>query len=138
MTIAIDFDGTIVEDRYPQIGRPRLFAFETLKRLQQDGHRLILWTCRQGAELEAAVSFCHAHGVDFYAVNCNDPEERPEHLAPRKLICDLWIDDRSLGGLPDWGVIYKMISSNPYVPYVEDPELDVQPKRNLIQRILGV
>ena len=43
LIIAVDFDGTIVEDAYPGIGKTRIFAFETLKRLQQDGHRLILW-----------------------------------------------------------------------------------------------
>ena len=49
LIIAIDFDGTIVEDAYPKIGKPRIFAFETLKRLQEDGHRLILWTYRSGS-----------------------------------------------------------------------------------------
>ena len=45
MTIAIDFDGTIVEHAYPEIGHPIPFAIETLLQLQEDGHRLILWTC---------------------------------------------------------------------------------------------
>ena len=53
--IAIDFDGTIVEDAYPNIGNERMFAFETLKRLQSDGHRLILWTYRHGKKLDEAV-----------------------------------------------------------------------------------
>lgn len=48
MIIAIDFDGTIVENRYPEIGHERPFAIETLKLLQQDHHRLVLWTCREG------------------------------------------------------------------------------------------
>jgi hydroxymethylpyrimidine pyrophosphatase-like HAD family hydrolase len=48
LTLAIDFDGTIVEDAYPKIGKPNPFAFETLKKQQQDGHRLILWTYRYG------------------------------------------------------------------------------------------
>ncbi len=47
-TIAVDFDGTIVDDNYPNIGKPKTFAFDTLKRLQNDGHRLILWTYRSG------------------------------------------------------------------------------------------
>ncbi len=46
LIIAVDFDGTIVEDAYPKIGKPKLFAFETLERLQKEGHRLILWTYR--------------------------------------------------------------------------------------------
>ena len=52
MIIAIDFDGTIVENRYPEIGHERPFAIETLKMLQQDRHRLVLWTCREGQLLE--------------------------------------------------------------------------------------
>ena len=54
LTLAIDFDGTIVEDAYPKIGKPNAFAFETLKKLQQNGHRLILWTYRHGKSLDEA------------------------------------------------------------------------------------
>ena len=56
LTLAIDFDGTIVEDAYPKIGKPKTFAFETLKNLQKDGHRLILWTYRYGKTLKEAPS----------------------------------------------------------------------------------
>ena len=69
MKIAVDFDGTIVEHRYPQIGEEKLFAFETLKQLQKLGHQLILWTFRYGAELEEAVEYCKKKGLEFYAVN---------------------------------------------------------------------
>ena len=55
MTIAVDFDGTIVENRYPEIGDERMFATETLKMLIQDRHRLILWTCREGRLLDDAI-----------------------------------------------------------------------------------
>jgi hydroxymethylpyrimidine pyrophosphatase-like HAD family hydrolase len=58
LLIAVDFDGTIVEDAYPNIGKPQLFAFDTMKRLQNDGHRLILWTYRSGNKLNEAVAFC--------------------------------------------------------------------------------
>ena len=68
-TIAIDFDGTIVEDKYPRIGKPQPFVFETLKKLQEDGHRLILWTYRCGKKLDEAVAFCENNGIVFYAVN---------------------------------------------------------------------
>jgi hydroxymethylpyrimidine pyrophosphatase-like HAD family hydrolase len=73
-TIAIDFDGTIVEDEYPKIGKPIIFAFETLKKLQDKGHRLILWTYRKGRALEDAVKFCEKNGIVFYAVNKSFPE----------------------------------------------------------------
>ena len=48
LIIAVDFDGTIVEDAFPKVGEPMIFAFDTLKRLQSEGHRLILWTYRSG------------------------------------------------------------------------------------------
>ena len=110
MIIAVDFDGTIVEHRYPDIGREKPFAIETLKKLAEEQHRLILWTVRKGKLLQEAVEFCRTRGLDFYAVNRNFPEENePEE---RKLKADLWIDDRNLGGLPDWGTIYRMIRNN--------------------------
>lgn len=110
MLIAVDFDGTIVEHRYPKIGREIPFAFDTLKMLQREGHRLILWSVREGKLLEEAVAFCREHGVEFYAVNSNYTEERDEHQHfSRKLKADVFIDDRNVGGLPDWGLIYRMI-----------------------------
>ena len=75
ITIAIDFDGTIVEDNYPSIGKPLLFAFDALKKLQEKGHRLILWTYRHGETLDEAVEFCKENGITFYAVNKSFPEE---------------------------------------------------------------
>ena len=110
MLIAVDFDGTLVEHRYPRIGREIPFAFDTLKMLQREGHRLILWTVREGALLKEAVDFCRERGVEFYAANSNYTEERDEHQHfSRKLKADVFIDDRNVGGLPDWGLIYRMI-----------------------------
>ena len=112
MIIAVDFDGTIVEDRYPEIGEERPFATDTLRMLIKDRHRLVLWTVREGETLEEALDWCHEHGVDFYAVNRDYPEEKVEnnpHFS-RKIKADIFIDDRNVGGLPDWGTIYRMIS----------------------------
>ena len=111
MTIAVDFDGTIVTHKYPEIGEERPFAIETLKMLQKEHHKLILWSVREGDLLEEAVNWCRARGLEFYAVNKDYPEEQPEnnnHFS-RKLKADMWIDDRNIGGLPDWGQIYHMI-----------------------------
>lgn len=112
MTIAVDFDGTIVEHRYPAIGPEKPFAIETLKMLIRDRHQLILWTVREGRLLDDAIAWCRERGVEFWAVNRDFPEEditRNENFS-RKLRVDLFIDDRNLGGLPDWGTIYRMIS----------------------------
>lgn len=113
LIIAIDFDGTIVEDAYPDIGKPILFAFETLRELNKDGHRLILWTYRNADRLQEAVEFCSKNGVEFYAVNKNYPEETFKGKVSRKIHADLFIDDRNVGGLVSWGEIYKIIKDNP-------------------------
>lgn len=114
MVIAVDFDGTIVEHRYPSIGKELPFAIETLRKLAAEGHRLILWTVREGQYLDEAVEFCRNRGLEFYAVNRDYPEEDKETNSSftRKIKADLWIDDRNLGGLPDWGTIYEMIQND--------------------------
>ena len=113
MTIAVDFDGTIVEHIYPEIGREIPFATDTLKMLIKDGHRLILWSVREGALLDEAIEWCRQRGVEFYAVNKDYPEETQNHdHYSRKLKVDLFIDDRNIGGLPDWGLIYRMITEH--------------------------
>ena len=112
MTIAVDFDGTIVEHKYPAIGEEIPFAVDTLKMLIRDRHKLILWSVREGHLLDEAVAWCKERGIEFYAVNKDYPEETTEnnqHFS-RKLKVDIFIDDRNLGGLPDWGTIYRMVS----------------------------
>jgi hypothetical protein len=108
-TIAVDFDGTIVEDEYPGIGKPVIFAFETMKKLQEEGHRLILWTYRNGKHLEDAVAFCKENGITFYAVNKSFPEETFDPKYSRKINADYFIDDRNIGGLKGWGEIYQLL-----------------------------
>lgn len=105
--LAIDFDGTIVESKYPDIGKPMLFAFETLKKLQERGFILILWTYRRGKHLDEAVEFCRKHGIEFYAINKNYPEEVFDAEVSRKLNADIFIDDRNIGGFLGWGEIYR-------------------------------
>ena len=111
MIIAVDFDGTIVEHKYPEIGDELPFATSTLRMLVQQRHRLILWTVRRGKLLDEAVEWCRKRGVEFYAVNKNFPEEVLDGSnCYGKINADLFIDDLNLGGIPDWGVIYKMIT----------------------------
>ena len=112
MVIAVDFDGTIVENKYPAIGEEIPFAMDTLKMLRQNGHRLILWTCREGQLLDDAVDWCRQRNFEFYAINRDYPEETTENnpAFTRKIKADIFIDDRNLGGLPDWGSIYQMVT----------------------------
>ena len=109
-TIAIDFDGTIVEHQYPRIGKEMLFAFATIKELQKKGHKLILHTYRTGALLDEAVEYCKQNGVEFYAVNKNYPDEELNADTRRKLNADIFIDDRNVGGFPGWTSIYNLLT----------------------------
>lgn len=134
--IAVDFDGTIVEHSYPEIGKEKLFAFRTLKELQKKGAQLILWTFRTGKELDEAIEFCKKNGVEFYAVNSNYPGEIFDaNETSRKIDADIYIDDKNIGGLPGWGEIWQMI-----FPY-EQREMELRKKinspRNLLKRVFG-
>lgn len=119
MTIAVDFDGTIVENKYPKIGKELPFATETLRMLAADRHRLILWTVREGKLLDEAVAWCKNHGVEFYAVNKDFQEENEDanrHYS-RKIKADMFIDDRNVGGMLSWGEIYHLVNGGNKTPY---------------------
>lgn len=128
MIIAVDFDGTIVENKYPKIGKPLPFAFDTLRQLQNENHTLILWTVREGERLQEAIDFCAKHGLIFFAHNANFPEEDRTN-APRKLNADLFIDDRNFGGMPDWQLIYQTIHQNKAFNLAFNEELQERAKR---------
>ncbi|MGE0087876.1 MAG: BT0820 family HAD-type phosphatase [Bacteroidales bacterium] len=114
MKIAVDFDGTIVDHEYPKIGKTKLFAFETLKALQKRGDTLILWTFRNGKELQDAIDFCKQNGVEFYAANKNYPEEIFDDSISRKIEADVFIDDRNVGGFPGWSEIWQLLNPDEY------------------------
>lgn len=140
MIIAVDFDGTIVTHEYPKIGKEIPFAITTLKRLQEEHqHLLILWTVREGAELDEAVEFCKSRGLEFYAVNSNYPDKIVNDTQPRKLKADLFIDDRNLGGIPDWGVIFQMITTEKHLePYTNDITHEYPPqKKGFFKTLFG-
>lgn len=125
MRIAIDFDGTIVENRYPKIGAPMLFSFETMKALKDKGHQLILWTYRNGKELDEAVAYCRNCGIEFYSVNHSHPEEALHYSKnimddiSRKVDADIFIDDRNVGGFLGWSKVWQTI-------HPESGDLDLQ------------
>ena len=140
MIIAVDFDGTIVTHEYPRIGKEIPFAIDTLKRLQEKpDYQLILWSVREGSLLKEAVEYCRSRGLEFYAVNSNYPEESAEHEEPRKLQADLFIDDRNIGGLPDWGIIYRMIVSGKFLePVSNEIQSEYQlPKKGFFKTLFG-
>lgn len=100
MVYAIDFDGTLCMDKFPEIGEPYINRITTVKKLQADGHKIILWTCRQndehGSHLDNAVKWCKQYGLVFDAVNENLPEVKEKWGGDtRKVYCDGYIDDKS-------------------------------------------
>ena len=109
LIIAIDFDGTIVEDAYPKIGKPMIFAFETMRKLQSEGHRLILWTYRTEKKLQEAVDFCKQQGLEFYAINKSYPEEEFDGKISRKINATFFVDDRNIGGFIGWTAVHKLL-----------------------------
>ncbi len=141
MTIAVDFDGTIVRHRYPAIGEEKPFAVATLRMLLEEHHKLILWTVREGQLLDDAVEWCRKRGIEFYAINKDFPEEDKDRnpAFTRKLKADIFIDDRNIGGLPDWGTIYKLIHERKSLEQLiaEEFQAQHQKKRHWWQRLVG-
>lgn len=134
--IAVDFDGTIVEHQYPEIGKEKLFAFQTLKELEKKGARLILWTFRTGRELDDAVEFCRKNGIEFYAVNKNYPEEAMDDTVSRKIDADLYIDDKNLGGFPGWSEVWQMIF--PFEVQQKEAEKRIaSARKNILKRLFS-
>lgn len=117
MIWAIDFDGTLCVDEYPAIGAPRPDVLDFAKRVRRAGDSLILWTCRIGDELTAAVKWCRDNGLEFDAVNDNLPEciDRYGNNC-RKVYADYYIDDRAL----EIGMV-GYYSSLVYGDYAEPP-----------------
>lgn len=95
--IALDFDGTLVEDKFPKIGKPNLAIFSAAFYWRAIGYKVILWTCRHGKALDEAVAFCRSLGLTFDAVNCNIPEVQEKYdTDTRKIYANVYIDDKNL------------------------------------------
>lgn len=111
MIIAIDFDGTICQNKYPEIGAPMPLAIESVKELRERGHDLILWTCRQGEQLYDAVRWCEEHGISFDLVNEHEPNNLRAFggVAGNKVFANIYIDDRNLGGFTGWERAMELI-----------------------------
>ena len=94
--IAVDFDGTLCSDRYPEIGKANQGLIHYLKDRKKHGSKLILWTCRCSKPLENAVDWCINQGLEFDAINENVPEiiERFGSNS-RKIYADLYFDDKA-------------------------------------------
>jgi len=101
MIYAIDFDGTLCDEQWPDIGPPKTGTIDHFKRLREHGNKLILWTCREGELLDKAVIWCALHGLCFDAVNENLPERIAQYGGDcRKISADFYVDDKNkyIGG----------------------------------------
>ncbi len=97
MIFGVDFDGTISFGEWPECGPPNRRLIKYLNKRKEKGDKLILWTCREGEDLENAVRFCRDNGLEFDAVNDNIPETIAKYRNnSRKITCDYYIDDRML------------------------------------------
>lgn len=137
MVIAVDFDGTIVTNEYPNIGTEIPFVINVLKKIQEEGkYKLILWTSREGEKQEEALEWCHQHGLTFYAVNKNYPEEKEsDNNYSKKIRATYYIDDHNFpGGTPDWNQIYKRIVQNEPIDTSDKALFNIEAESNLFVR----
>lgn len=109
--LAIDFDGTLCEDRFPEIGaaNDRLISALIKFKEERPGVKYVLWTCRDNNTperyLDRAVEFCEKHGLKFDAVNENLPEVQAMfgNNDTRKVYADRYLDDKNIH-------IYEMLT----------------------------
>lgn len=111
MIIAVDFDGTLHNGTFPDIGTPADGAIDIMKKLKADGHYLVLWTCRCGDKLTEAINWLLEFGIPFDRVNEHNPDNLAKYESnSRKVYAHLYVDDRQVGGLPSWCHIYEYAS----------------------------
>lgn len=119
MIIAIDFDGTLAEHKYPKIGREVPGAIASCKEFQSRGVKLILWTMRSGDRLKEAVEWCKERGLEFWAINENPNQQ--EWTNSNKQYANMYVDDSAVGcplkeskemgakDYVDWEIVRKII-----------------------------
>lgn len=109
--IAVDFDGTLVTDEYPKIGRKLSSFCDFIKTLQSLGVKTILWTSRTGKELDEAVDWCKKHGFTFDAINENIPEIKEAFGEDtRKVFANVYFDDRNRQ-IEEGNIYYESLKS---------------------------
>lgn len=111
MVIAIDFDDTIAENMYPEVGRMKPHAKEIINKLYDEGHEIIIWTCRWDDAADKARDFLAQHGIKYHKFNEHIDWALEEFKNDtRKIYADIYIDDKQLGGIPEcWREIYSIL-----------------------------
>lgn len=107
--IAVDFDGTLCENKWPEIGDANAILINALKEEREKNNtRIILWTCRVGQYLDEAVTWCKERGLYFDAVNDNIQEAKEIFGGDsRKIFAHVYIDDKAIG---PWRWLYERIA----------------------------
>ena len=117
MNLSIDFDGTICEHSFPEIGKLKPDADTYIRKLYREGHNIIINTCRSGKYEGMAQDFLDENNIPYHYINSNLPE-LIEHYGQdcRKISADVYIDDRCLMGLPGtWEEIYNLIQIKQWI-----------------------
>lgn len=122
--VAVDFDGILCKNEFPEIGRPNYEMISFIMRLQDSGIETILWTSRVDEKLADAIKWCEDRGLHFTSINDNTPNNQEEYgTNPRKVYADIYMDDRS-----------------PYMLYkssITDIKTMIEQTSHIIRRSLG-
>lgn len=99
MIVAVDFDGTLCRDEFPEIGSPNYRMISLVREIIDAGHEVVLWTSRADDRLVEAVRWCEDRGLHFCAVNENAPSNQARYEGEypngtRKVYADVYVDDK--------------------------------------------
>ena len=110
MIIAVDFDGTIARSNFPVILGEMPYAGESLRKLHEQGHYIIIWTCRTGENLLSAINWLLERKIPFNRINDHNPENLAKYGdAGNKVYAHCYVDDKNLFGFPGWKVAISEI-----------------------------
>ena len=111
---AVDFDGTLCENAWPDIGKPNHSLISTLKKAREKGDKVILWTCRTADRLDDAIAWCKEQGLEFDAVNENLPEIIGQFgTESRKVFANIYIDDKAINPDKTMNLMMQMMMQSP-------------------------
>ncbi len=120
LVIAIDFDGTITTESFPQVGQLMVGADAVIRRLFADGHKIIINTCRSGKYEGWAEDFLKENLIPYHLINSNLPELIDLYKQDcRKISADIYIDNTCLFPLPSRDVIYDIVNDK-YICILEE------------------
>lgn len=107
MIIAVDFDGTLVDHKFPDIGALKPGAKEALAAFKKAGHKIAIWTCRSGEQERAVRVFLNENDIPFDTVNSPAPGA---DLGTRKIYADVYIDDKGFRFEDNWDELRRLLT----------------------------